>query len=727
MDDNAHAACYIFKPATQEDGDINPRPPKRRRLVKATSKTLEEDARWPRLLGGLESQESVKLRKSLFESTWATQQAKLDKTGHPVDEELVEDVLNYRGRGETASQSAQESLPTHLLVASATTQHEFQQALQRRMQETSDTNDVWVSLQPTHCSNLQTALKAIIKASIAGRRGEEAYADFLAENKALIPMNFDLELLYRYVQQQNAERVLISVTDVETFDTSVLSELVSTFHSWSDRIPFMLFIGISTTAELFESRFSRATINLLDAHFVETKPFGGAESTLFNMYETLQHDTTTHIFLGSSIVNVLAELAGAQSTTPDTLVRALKYAYMSHFFANPLATLTAQLKTHVQWDPALCDAIRNLPTFKNRCEALAQGDRAQRQKARQLLASNESLWTEAKAAIQAGQEYMSSCLGAIRTLRHLYHSKLHIRTDKNTPWETESDLLASLPDLTRSDTFKAIEDTLKVRRITSLSEMLDGEVEAEREPEPAPKEKTKTNRLNDLQNYLSETGTLVDQETAAATAFLRGYLRHRTSISPSCSSSSSSSSSSSPLQPGVSPFRQFLAEAYTMAHRSPLSQIVHPRPRHCIERALARPADYLGCSCCAGGGIADAATRTTATLPPTSVLVQMLNEAGAVINVRDLWDAFRDTLSPPPTRRGSGEEEEEESVRDEEDEEDEEDEDGAGTGTKARRTERQVLALFYRALAELRYLGLIKQSKRKPGVECIQKTVWMGL
>ncbi|ETI25817.1 hypothetical protein G647_02593 [Cladophialophora carrionii CBS 160.54] len=718
MDDNAHAACYIFKPTTQEDGDINPRTPKRRRLVKPTSKTLEEDAPWPLLLGGLESQESVKLRKSLFESTWATQQAKLDKTGHTVDEELVEDVLNYRGRGETASQSGQESLPTHLLVASATTQHEFHQTLERRMQETSDKNDILVSLQPTHCSNLQTALKTIIKASIAGRRGEEAYADFLAENKALIPMNFDLELLHRYVQQENVERVLVSVTDVETFDTTVLSELVSTFHSWSDRIPFMLFIGISTTTELFESRFSRATINLLDAHFVETKPSGGAESTLFNMYETLQHDTATHIFLGSSIVNVLAELAGAQSTTPDNLVRALKYAYMSHFFANPLATLTAQFKTHVQWDPTLCDAIRNLPTFKDRCEALAQGDRAQRHRARQLLASNESLWTEAKAAIQAGQEYMSSCLGAIRTLRHLYHSKLHIRTDKNTPWETESDLLASLPDLTRSDTFKAIEDALKVRGITSLSEMLDGE--AEPEPEPEPKEKTKTTQLNDLQNYLSETGSPVDQEAAAAAAFLRAYLHHRTSISPSCSSPPSSS----PLQPGVSPFRQFLAEAYTMAHRSPLSQIVHPRPRHCIERALARPADYLGCSCCAGGGSADAATTTTATLPPTSVLVQMLNEAGAVINVRDLWDAFRDTLSS--TRHGD----ESRSVEDEDEEEEEEDEDGtgagAGAGAKAR-TERQVLALFYRALAELRYLGLIKQSRRKPGVECIQKTVWMGL
>jgi len=88
----------------------------------------------------------------------------------------------------------------------------------------------------------------------------------------------------------------------------------------------------------------------------------------------------------------------------------------------------------------------------------------------------------------------------------------------------------------------------------------------------------------------------------------------------------------------------------------------------------------------------------------------MVNEAGVLVNVRDLWDAFRDTLS--------------QSKRDHDDEDEDED---ADDQDDVESNERQVLALFYRALAGLRYLGLIKQSKRKPGVECIQKTVWMGL
>jgi hypothetical protein len=41
--------------------------------------------------------------------------------------------------------------------------------------------------------------------------------------------------------------------------------------------------------------------------------------------------------------------------------------------------------------------------------------------------------------------------------------------------------------------------------------------------------------------------------------------------------------------------------------------------------------------------------------------------------------------------------------------------------------DRRSLTVLYRALADLRHLGFVRPSKRKPGVDCIAKTVWMGL
>jgi origin recognition complex subunit 3 len=98
----------------------------------------------------------------------------------------------------------------------------------------------------------------------------------------------------------------------------------------------------------------------------------------------------------------------------------------------------------------------------------------------------------------------------------------------------------------------------------------------------------------------------------------------------------------------------------------------------------------------------------------------MLNEAGSIINVRDLWDAFRDTIAPTVLESEMG------GAAGRNDGKDREGDEGEGEGIDAA-NERRLLALFYRSLAELRHLGLIRQSKRKPGVDCIAKTAWMGL
>ena len=627
--------------------------------------------------------------RGLFESTWARQLEKLEKTVQPVDERLLDRVLEIARAGDTAHLQGQNGLQTILLVSPPGTQSEFHQLLEERLQDSSDdeqlSSEIRTHLQQSHCPNLQTALKNIIRSSIAGHASNEEYADFLAQHKALIPMNFDLELLQRYVQRHSIERVLISIMDVEAFDTAILADLISTLHSWHDRIPLVLFVGISTTPELFESRFSRATISLIDATVVRTSSSRTGEDPLFNVYAKLQRDPETSIFLGPSVVNVLAELAEDQSTASKAIIRGIKYAYMTHFFANPVSVFSsAQSDPTIPWDPALCRAIRNLPTFKSHCETLAKGDKSQRQRARLLLTSNEALQAEAETAIQTGQAQLHASQKAISTLQYLYHHVLNL--DKYTPWESEAQFLDSLPDLTNCDIYEAIEEALMTRPDTaSIAQILD----------------LSAQELHDFREYHSAIlDEDADPEAGAEATFtaLRQYLQERTSLPHG-----------SVLHSGIGPFRQFMAESYTIAQKSPLSQIVHARSRYAIERALTRPADYLGCECCVSqNGSADDVSGKSC-LPPTSLLLSMLNEAGVLVNVRDLWDAFRDTLSSQRI--------DQEADGDVDDEEDEEEEGN----------ERRVLALFYRALAELRYLGLIKQSKRKPGVECIQKTAWMGL
>src|SRR5271163_1445610 len=84
----------------------------------------------------------------------------------------------------------------------------------------------------------------------------------------------------------------------------------------------------------------------------------------------------------------------------------------------------------------------------------------------------------------------------------------------------------------------------------------------------------------------------------------------------------------------------FMHEAFVYDLKLPLSTAFTPRPRYAIERALDRPADYLGCECCA-------TKQQSNALPPASLLWQLWYEAGSVVNVKDLWETFKARIMEP--------------------------------------------------------------------------------
>ncbi|GAO15938.1 hypothetical protein UVI_02039600 [Ustilaginoidea virens] len=124
------------------------------------------------------------------------------------------------------------------------------------------------------------------------------------------------------------------------------------------------------------------------------------------------------------------------------------------------------------------------------------------------------------------------------------------------------------------------------------------------------------------------------------------------------------------------------SECWLYETKSPSRDVFIPRPRMVFERSLGRPQDYLGCRCCESDH-----DGLEAKVPPTSLLYQLYLEAGNLVNVADLWTAFRALVSQ------GGED------------------------------ERRTLVLFYRGLAEMRALGFVKASKKK--IDHIAKIKWL--
>jgi origin recognition complex subunit 3 len=129
----------------------------------------------------------------------------------------------------------------------------------------------------------------------------------------------------------------------------------------------------------------------------------------------------------------------------------------------------------------------------------------------------------------------------------------------------------------------------------------------------------------------------------------------------------------------------FLHEVWVFDSKSPYRDVFVPRPGATFGRALSRPHDYLACACCAkaNGGLAS-------TLPTTAILYHLYLEAGALINVADLWSAYYALV---------------------------------GEESDVGLDERSALVCFYRGLAELRMMGFVKQSKKK--ADHVAKLKWL--
>ena len=134
----------------------------------------------------------------------------------------------------------------------------------------------------------------------------------------------------------------------------------------------------------------------------------------------------------------------------------------------------------------------------------------------------------------------------------------------------------------------------------------------------------------------------------------------------------------------IKPQELFLHEIFIIDLRSPLKDAFTPKPRFAIERALSSPFDYLISTSETG--------KLSAKQPATVILCQLYLESGALVNVYDLWHTFHSVF---------------ESVEGDDCD------------------ERMTMALFYRALSELKALGIVKNSRKK--TDHVAKSAWFGL
>jgi len=376
---------------------------------------------------------------------------------------------------------------------------------------------------------------------------------------------------------------------------------------------------------------------------------------------------------------------------------------MCHFYANPLAIFcdhSESLKEIIKLlQPQHYSAIRMLPSFRRKIETLVNNSTPTA--ARDMLEDNRILQQSVTAAFRTRQSSWTRLFRSIHVLKIAANGltstiDLYLRALKGT--------------LNDSDTAKGVLDSTKRMDPDAVLSFIDQLMNAIQTGCPdsdldgwADLESKFVVEITDVREKVvavidesTETGKPIRSSYAVHSKGLRTtVIAQKVQLSYEKSKLSKEDVEFTELVDRLSaalkqyftfefPQSWFLNEAWLYDSLSPYKDVFAPRPRFAIERALSTPSDYL-LSCDSSIGIPSAK-------PATAIVYQMYLESGSLVNISDIWEAFLSHVGG---------------------------EDGEGLD------ERTALMLLYNGLADLKLLGMVKQSKKK--TDHLAKSSWKGL
>ncbi|RDA83590.1 hypothetical protein CP532_4766 [Ophiocordyceps camponoti-leonardi (nom. inval.)] len=716
------------------------RPAKRRRVSRQTKRNANsEEPLFVPLLNGAEKMEFVKLRQRLFEEGWGKVEGRIQEILRDANLSTLEQVSNFVA---TAKEECADQIPSALIITgpNIASQDLLFEQLSERLQRSSAGKFVW--LRSSEVTTLKAALKKTIREATStsgeGGEGEEVQVKPGREGRRRY-LDYDLEALEASLEHETCKDVFVAFQDSEGFDSGLLSDLITLFHSWRPRIPFTLLFGIATSVELLQARLLKSACRLVyGAQFdcVQT------ETILETVFRGAVAATDVSLRLGGPLLRSMLERQHTQMAGIQAFISSLKYAYMCHFYANALSVLDSSDVGTLQAEHI--EALRNLESFRHEVErAVEVGSDESMAHARSLLEDDAYLVTQVGEMEQRRQRWVGRVLRTVlcleaaadqqgKTFPEAYADAVSgdgaglaaeqvDRIRRSGADELVTVIGRVLAVLERGDDRLALgpwtdDEGVEVRR--SLQRSL-AEVERLQAAARAGgfslrnryggQGKVLRTTVVGQRVQLSQDSTAPRDEDGRLTEVVDEVVGLLTKVLLVAGSGS-----------GSGPETVIFSECWLYDSRRPMRDVLVPRPRAVFERSLGRPRDYLGVGGGGGGGEeggggGGGGGEAPGPVPATCLLYRLYLETGSLINVADLWTAFAELVGGQ-TKGDEGEDGKTMEGGDdggEEEEEEEEDKD----------KERETLALFYRGLAELRAMGFIKGTKRK--TDHVAKVRWL--
>ncbi|KAJ4272231.1 Origin recognition complex subunit 3 [Fusarium torreyae] len=686
-----HQVAYIFDP---EDNGTRQKPAKRRRVSKQAqevAESVQNSSSFVPLLNGAEKPELVQLRETLFQESWAKIDERIEGILKTSNLETLHEVSAFIKDSET---ECGDRVPSAFIITgpNIASQDLLFQQLSETLQQT--TSSKFVGLRSTEASTIKATLKKIIR-DVTAKASDDEDDDLQVGDgrEGRRYLDYDLEALHAFIKPQSCEHVFVAFQDSEGFDSSLLSDLIVLFNSWRPRIPFTLLFGIATSVELLQARLLKAACQqIYGAQFdvIQTS------AILETVFKAAVAASDAPVRLGASLLHSMLDRQHDQVSGIQTFTMSLKYAHMCHFYANPLSVLghTPLLQ------PEHTEAIRHVDSFRETVErAVESGDLDDVQYAKDLLESDEFLGSQVQNSIGRRQESIEDFLRALLILReaeaqNTEFSRAYVEAmDEGVSIIEDSRAVESVRRMDVDELLAMLRKVVSILR-DGDGDLLLGSVTKQVDVEFRDALIRQLVNLEELHARAEEQDITLRSKYSGQSKVVRTtVIAQRVQLSHDSAALTDEDKQLTQAVDDITalfiarvqvpkPSSLLLSESWLYDSRAPSRDVFVPRPRAVFERSLARPHDYLSCSCCKLGD-----EGSQATLPATALLYRLYTETGSLINVADLWAAFAALVGDEET------------------------------------DERKSLVMFYRALAELRALGFVKASKKK--ADHIAKLKWL--
>ena len=367
----------------------------------------------------------------------------------------------------------------------------------------------------------------------------------------------------------------------------------------------------------------------------------------------------TRLFIGPQLCRRMLDRQKDHVQNVQDFCDGLRYACMSHFYASsPSIFLKGELKfKDLQRD--VIEAVRNLPSFRQHIETRLEQGICSTQEVRRLLESDQELFEYVVRYTSLAQNELSVLNHAVQILFSIREAlQMTPKVRASTSWTraASADLLES-PLLretmlslkkTPSDKFANVLSTLE-----DLSNQKKMPVERTHKGNVAFIDVSVVRtQFNSLLEQQDTSTPLRTQHDVRSDSIRTTVVAQKVLLSKHKAALSKQDQVYSDLVTRlhdelelffemalINPQTLLFSEIFTYDLKSPHLEVFQPKPRFSIERAMASPHDYLGCDCC--GGADGKESALSITQPATAIVYQLYLESGALINVSDLWSAFK--------------------------------------------------------------------------------------